>query len=248
MKNRYDNVSAIEIIHAIKEQTGIRKFRDGMLAAHFICRPLSRPFSVWFIKHGVVPNQITLLMIIFGIIGSICFALPYVWSKIVGYMLWILWFTMDLSDGQVARYTKNFSKYGTEMDYMAHLIDHPCMNLAIWATFIEMNKWNSVLVSFIFILSISLELIHRNHTSMAYYQSKLDNVTIISNSNISLIKYFMTEVILYPTMIICFSWIIVVDYWTNCGFSFYLYCLWLTWMAFIIIRLIIRDVIRYYRE
>ena len=31
----------------------------------------------------------------------------------------------DCSDGEVARITKRYSKFGTEIDYTAHVIDHP---------------------------------------------------------------------------------------------------------------------------
>ncbi|MDE5758277.1 MAG: CDP-alcohol phosphatidyltransferase family protein, partial [Allobaculum sp.] len=126
----YKSLSYKELYRDIRVQSKIREFRKAMLAGHFLTRDIGRICSVWFIKHNIVPNQITLLMIMFGIIGSILFAIPNVWCKILGYCGWLMWFAMDCSDGQVARYTKTFSKYGTEMDYMAHLIDHPLMNMA----------------------------------------------------------------------------------------------------------------------
>lgn len=225
-----------EIVSKIKSQTKIDNFRDGMLAAHFLCRPLSRPCSVWFIHHNVKPNQITLLMIIFGIIGSILFALPYALTKVLGYLFWILWFTMDLSDGQVARYTKTFSKYGTEMDYMAHLIDHPCMNLALWATFIEMNLWNPIIISGIFILSISIELLVRNIVSFDHYIHPFIAEIKTAKKQIGWLKYILCQIPLYPTIIICFSWIIIIDYKLNIGFSLYMYVVWIIYMFLYWIR------------
>lgn len=229
-----------KIIQEIKEQTGIKDFRDGMLAAHFICRPLSRPCSVWFINHNVKPNQVTLLMILFGLVGSVLFALPNGVCKIIGYLFWILWFTMDLSDGQVARYTKTFSKYGTEMDYMAHLIDHPCMNIAIWATFIQMNMINPIILSALFMVCISCELINRNRISMIYFHEKLGSAenTKINNKKKpkTLMHYIITELLVYPTIIICFSWLIIVDYYIDNGFSLYFVIIWIIFHTINLIR------------
>lgn len=238
-----------EIIQEIKKQTGIKDFRDGMLAAHFLCRPISRPCSVWFIKHNVKPNQVTLLMILFGIIGSVLFAIPNVWIKIAGYIFWILWFTMDLSDGQVARYTKTFSKYGTEMDYMAHLIDHPCMNIAILLTFLQMNIINPLVLCLIFIVCISIELIIRNVTAFDYFHKKLyANTNNIEQTKPSYLKYFIVESTLYPTMIICFSWIIIVGYAFDLEFVLYLYILWLIAYVILSLKAIIKHFFKYYKS
>lgn len=237
-----------EIIQEIKRQTGMKSFRDGMLAAHFLCRPISRPCSVWFIKHNVKPNQVTLLMIIFGIIGSILFALPNVWLKIVGYVCWVLWFTMDLSDGQVARYTKTFSKYGTEMDYMAHLIDHPCMNIAIWATFIEMDIMNPTYLSLIFLITISCELIMRNIVAFDYFHNKINvSRNTIEYQKPSWLKYIITQSILYPTMIICYSWIIICGYEFRLEWVLYLYLVWLIVYLILTIKTICKHLIKYYK-
>lgn len=215
-----------ELYKDIRKQSKI-DFKRGMLAAHFLTRDIGRLCSVWFIKHGIVPNQITVLMIVFGIVGSILFAIPNVWCKIAGYLSWLMWFAMDCSDGQVARYTKTFSKYGTEMDYMAHLIDHPLMNIALWMTFIEMNVWNPIIVSALFIISISLELIVRNLTAFEYYISRsLGESKKTSTRTTPILKYFWRQITLYPSMIICFSWIIILDYYLQIGFSLILYTIW----------------------
>ncbi len=135
---------------------------------------------------------------------------------------------MDCSDGQVARFTKKFSKYGTEMDYMAHLIDHPLMNLAIWVTYLEMNMMNPLWLSFIFIIFISCELITRNIYAFDYFHKKIYSDC---NSNKKSIKgwfrYFFVNITQYPTFIVCISWIIVIDYGINNGFSLYIVLIWM---------------------
>lgn len=223
-------------------------FRKGMLAGHFLTRDIGRLCSVWFIKHNIVPNQITLFMILFGIVGSMLFAIPNIWCKIGGYLCWLMWFAMDCSDGQVARFTKTFSKYGTEMDYMAHLIDHPLMNLALWATFIEMNLFNPILVSFIFIISISGELILRNITAFDYYHSKLFKSNDDKNITPNWIKYLWCQNGYYPTLIVCYSWLIVIDYILKDGFSFWLYLVWLLMYFVGFFRVMIQNIFKFLKS
>lgn len=221
-----------ELYKDIRKQSKI-EFKRGMLAAHFLTRDIGRLCSVWFIRYGVIPNQITILMIIFGIVGSLLFAIPNVWCKIAGYISWLLWFAMDCSDGQVARYTKTFSKYGTEMDYMAHLIDHPLMNIALWMTFIEMNVWNPILISFIFLISISCEMYMRNCFTFDLYLNrdiKKGNKAIPIHK--SFVKYLYQQLNLYPTLIILFPPILIVDYVIESNFAIYIYIIWLVVFVF----------------
>ena len=220
-----------------------------MLAGHFLTRDIGRICSVWFIKHNIVPNQITLLMILFGIIGSILFAIPNIWCKVLGYFGWLMWFAMDCSDGQVARYTKTFSKFGTEMDYMAHLIDHPLMNIAILMTFMQMDIINPILLCFIFILNISIELVLRNVIAFDYFHKKIyENSAKTERKIVPYMKYFITESILYPTMIICFSWIIIIGYGFDINWILYLYIIWLIVYIFLSIKAIIKHLIKYYKS
>lgn len=234
-----------KIYHQLKEISIVKTLRGGMLAGH-ICRILSPYFSVWFIKHKVIPNKITILMIIFGIVGSIFFILPYVWSKIVGYLFWFLWFTMDLSDGEVARYTKQFSKYGTEMDYMAHLIDHPFMNIALWLTFLSQNRFNPNFLALIFIVSISVELVNRNLTAFQYFHNISKESNIRSRQN-SLIKYFLIQIVYYPNMIVLFSPFVIVGWYLDIPYFFYAYIAWVFYGVILFIRQVCNTILEFYK-
>uniref|UniRef100_UPI0025A9486B CDP-alcohol phosphatidyltransferase family protein n=1 Tax=Bacteroides acidifaciens TaxID=85831 RepID=UPI0025A9486B len=211
-----------EIKKLMKLQYGKPKFTDNILADNFPCGDLGRIFSVWFIKHNVTPNNITMLMIAFGIIGSILFAIPSLPCKILGYICWIMWYTMDNSDGQVARYTKNFSRYGTQMDFMAHLIDHPLMNIAIWLTFIQIVKPDDIMLLSLFsIMVISCEMLLRNITSFQFQMAKEEKTSHAKNPQ-NIFKYLLIQLTLFPNIIVLFSWIIIVDYWLRIGFSIYI--------------------------
>ena len=232
-----------QIYNRLKEISIVKSLRGGMLAGH-ICRILSPFCSVWFIKHKVIPNKITILMIIFGVVGSIFFMLPFGWSKIVGYLFWFLWFTMDLSDGEVARYTKHFSKYGTEIDYMAHLIDHPFMNIALWLTFLSFNIIDTFTVSLLFIATISVELVMRHIIAFQHYH---ENNRAANYAQVSYLKYFATQILLYPNLIIIFTPFIILDFYLHIGFSLYIYLVWFIYALLIFIRTVIKQLRIFYR-
>ena len=236
-----------DLIREIRAQQPVQQFREGMSAGN-VTRPLSRWCSVFFIRHNVTPNQVTLLMTLFGIIGSVLFAFPCGWLKLLGCGFWFLWYTMDLSDGQVARYTRRFSKYGTEMDYMAHLIDHPLMNLALWWTFIGMDLASPLLVSAIFILVISMELIYRSLVTMEHYQSKAELRPAATPPVRGWVSYFIHECTLFPNLIVCFTWIVAVDWLLHAGFSIWLLYAWATLFVVYNAAMVVGALRRFFRN
>ena len=88
----------------------VDRFFPAMLFAYWI----SPYLSAFCVKKKIIPNVITLLMIPAALIASVCFSLNYLPCKIIGALFFHIWFAIDMSDGQVARYTKTFSKYGEE--------------------------------------------------------------------------------------------------------------------------------------
>ena len=193
----------------IKSTLKYPAFLSDMIASH-MCISVANVLTPYFILKKYTPNKITLFMILFGIFGSIFFSLPFIGAKILGYICFYMWFTMDVCDGATARYTKIFSKYGTEMDYMAHLICHPLMNLSLFITYISMDKYDPLILSVIFIVSISLELFARNITSFHYYIK--DNIGSKASPKISLFRYFALQSLLYPNFILVFTPLIILDY------------------------------------
>src|SRR5207244_6926830 len=94
--------------------------------------------------------------------------------KVLGLLFIHIWYVLDCSDGEVARIKNYFSKFGTEIDYTAHMVNHPIFNLAFIYSLIGMGRWNSRIVLFVAILSISAELVLRNLcTFHSIYDSKM---------------------------------------------------------------------------
>ncbi len=197
----------------IRKKSPIGGFGERCIA-DFLGMLVSPFFSMFFIEKKVRPNFITILMILFGVLGAIFFSLPYIIPKILGITFFYLWYIMDCSDGEVARFTKQFSKYGKELDYMAHLICHPLMNLSLWLSYTQLNRYNIFYVSLIFIVFISLELIIRNYISFDTYLNKaIDNNTKHKNTN--LFRYIIVQFCIYPNFILFFPIFYLLDFFFN---------------------------------
>lgn len=83
-----------------------------------------RRFSIYFTKvflyTKITANQITLLNILTGILGSALLAFGHYYYSIVGALLLQIWYTLDHTDGEVARYRKQESIVGVYLDHMNH--------------------------------------------------------------------------------------------------------------------------------
>lgn len=152
------------------------------------------------LKLKMIPNVVTLCMIIFGIIGAVLFAMPQLWCKILGTFFIHLWYITDLSDGEVARITKRFSKYGTDIDYYAHMINHPLYIAAFGYSFIQLGYdtvW-VLIAMFVYVtaeLSIrmiyALDLRHQNDQGKSFSEK----ITLKY-----LVKFFTRNLFIFPNI------------------------------------------------
>ena len=207
----------------IRKYSPIQDFRTRSIA-DLICMSVSPFLSLFFIAKKVRPNSITLLMILSGCVGAVLFALPWGIAKLAGIFFFYMWYILDCSDGEVARVTKCFSKYGKEFDYLAHLICHPLMNLALWISYIQLDKYDSLLVSFCFITFISLELVIRNYISFETYLNEEGSVQEVKKKNT--LRYFLVQFCIYPNFILIFPIFFCLDYYMDIP-SFAILCLFL---------------------
>lgn len=231
-------------VEDVRKLSPLNYYRFNSFTGHFISSAISPLFTALFIKRKVKPNTITLFMILCGIIGSILFAFPSLITKIFGVVFFHLWFIMDCSDGEVARITKTFSKYGKEMDFMAHLIDHPLMNLSLWITFILIDIENWFIYSLLFILFISLELINRSLTLFTTYLSSENKV---KEEERTLFKYIVIQFSSYPNFILIYPAILLVDLFLG-GFvvSQYILFIWFGMYAVLALKSIFKFLYKFY--
>jgi len=136
--------------------------RFGQVLGGYYATLISPCCTRFFLRRGVIPNTVTLGMIVSGVLGAVLFATPLLAAKIAGAALIHLWFILDCSDGEVARLTGIFSPFGTELDQMAHAICHPLFNLCFAYSLIALHQYNSGLILTLSVISISAEMLLRH--------------------------------------------------------------------------------------
>ena len=199
----------MDIIQDIKSNKN-STLRNDFLSSYLISNRLSPYLSGYYINRKVVPNKITLHMIISGVIGGILFAMPNIFLKIFGALVIHLWFVLDCSDGEVARYTKTFSRFGKEMDYIAHLIDHPFFGLALFLSLNQLGRYNPYYLAGTIILSNFLDYLYRNVISLydvidlKEADKKVKSSTTVDEKwNLkSIIGFVVSIFIIYPNLIL----------------------------------------------
>lgn len=182
---------------------------DMFLCSYLISQRISPYLSSIYIKKNIEPNKITIHMILSGIIGAILFSIPNTFVKIIGSIFIQLWFVLDCSDGEVARYTKTFSKFGKELDYMAHLINHPLFGLSIFISLYQLNRYNVFNLMLLVVLSNLIDYGIRNITTLNVMDEfKLENKDENNTDdkpvwNIKTIALFITSIFtLYPNFVL----------------------------------------------
>jgi hypothetical protein len=91
------------------------KGSDGFFTTFFVS-PYSKYIARWCARRGFTPNQVTTVSVLIGLAAAIAFATGERWGLIAGAILLQLAFTTDCVDGQLARYTRQFSKLGAWLD------------------------------------------------------------------------------------------------------------------------------------
>jgi CTP:molybdopterin cytidylyltransferase MocA len=91
------------------------KGSDGFFTTFFVS-PYSKFIARWAARRGFTPNQVTTVSVLIGLVAAIAFATGERWGLIAGAILLQLSFTTDCVDGQLARYTRTFSKLGAWLD------------------------------------------------------------------------------------------------------------------------------------
>jgi hypothetical protein len=91
------------------------KGTDGFFTTFFVS-PYSKYIARWAARRGLTPNQVTTASVFIGLLAAAAFATGERWGLVSGAVLLQLAFTTDCVDGQLARYTRTFSKLGAWLD------------------------------------------------------------------------------------------------------------------------------------
>jgi hypothetical protein len=91
------------------------KAADGFFTTFFVST-YSKYVARWAARRGLTPNQITTVSVLIGFAAAAAFATGDRWGLVAGAVLLQIAFTTDCVDGQLARYTRQFSKLGAWLD------------------------------------------------------------------------------------------------------------------------------------
>jgi phosphatidylglycerophosphate synthase len=91
------------------------KSADGFFTTFFVS-PYSKYIARWAARRGLTPNQVTTVSMLLGVLAAAGFATGERWGLVAGAVLLQVSFTTDCVDGQLARYTRQFSKLGAWLD------------------------------------------------------------------------------------------------------------------------------------
>lgn len=196
--------------------------------ADYFCTTLFSPFlTPFFINHNVRPNTVTLLMIISGFITGFVLMVPNEWCKLASFFLYILWFSLDCSDGEVARATNKCSDYGKHLDWIAHIVCHPLFCIGMWFTFLQYYTIDIYLISTIIMGLLSMEMILRMLVAFREYvpESKYKG-GLNQNHKINLFSYIKGQLGYFPNIVIFSPLLVFFDIIFKLNCFHYLFIIW----------------------
>ncbi|WP_227745497.1 DUF5941 domain-containing protein, partial [Streptomyces nodosus] len=94
---------------------GAVKARDGFFTTHCIS-PYSRYIARWCARRGLTPNQVTTASLLTALIAAGCAATGTRPGFVAAGVLLIVSFVLDCTDGQLARYSLQYSTLGAWLD------------------------------------------------------------------------------------------------------------------------------------
>jgi phosphatidylglycerophosphate synthase len=91
------------------------KANDSFFTTYLVS-PYSKHLARWAARRGLTPNQITFASLGIGVLAALAFATGDRAGLVAGAILLQISFATDCVDGQLARYTRNFSRLGAWLD------------------------------------------------------------------------------------------------------------------------------------
>ncbi|MFI6349070.1 DUF5941 domain-containing protein [Streptomyces sp. NPDC050560] len=91
------------------------KSRDGFFTTHVIS-PYSRYLARWCARRGLTPNQVTTASLLTAIVAAVCAATATRGGFVAAGVLLLASFFLDCTDGQLARYSLQYSTLGAWLD------------------------------------------------------------------------------------------------------------------------------------
>lgn len=148
----------VESINELKKICRSKNYKDRK-KSFYIESVLSIYITKLLLFTPITPNGITVLFWIIGIISGILFLSQNLLTIIIAFLLYKLHITLDLCDGEVARYKKMTSIKGAFIDYIAHYTIFPTILFGIGYSILKINQdIRFVIVIFLSILFYILQM------------------------------------------------------------------------------------------
>lgn len=191
---------------------------EEILVDHY-AKAVSPVFTRWLVGWNVIPNSVTVGMILSGVLGACLFALPWLACKIAGLLFIHLWFILDCSDGEVARITHRFSAFGTEIDFLAHAINHPLFNLSFAWSLVMLHRYNTSAILACALVSISAEMLIRHLTGLTNTYRKVCGEASLRGGRRNTTRIWATSLLgvfyVYPNFALLFPIVFLIDRFTG---------------------------------
>ena len=107
-----------ELLKVSEERIRLRisnRANDGFYSV-FVLRRASKILTFLAVKAKVTPNQVTLASFVIGVFAAFLFTKADFWLMVIGAVLLQVSLVVDCVDGELARYTRKFSKLGAWLD------------------------------------------------------------------------------------------------------------------------------------
>ncbi|MEU3409035.1 DUF5941 domain-containing protein [Streptomyces sp. NPDC006670] len=114
-----ERAEALAAVAAVDDEAvrlrGAVKARDGFFTTFFIS-PYSRYIARWCARRGLTPNQVTTASLLTALLAAGCAATGERWGYVTAGVLLLVSFVLDCTDGQLARYSLQYSTMGAWLD------------------------------------------------------------------------------------------------------------------------------------
>ncbi len=119
VRDQDERREAAEAVAAVDEESvrlrSAVKARDGFFTTHCIS-PYSRYIARWCARRGLTPNQVTTASLLVALIAAGCAATGTRGGYVAAGVLLLASFVLDCTDGQLARYSLQYSTLGAWLD------------------------------------------------------------------------------------------------------------------------------------
>ena len=132
-------------------------------------RPIGYMWACIAARLGVTPNAITIASIFLGIGAGIAFYFNNLWINVIGMLLLVWANSFDSADGQLARITKQYSRFGRVLDGLAGFLWFVTIYIAIclrevnFSQFFHQHHW------VVWVMATASGMCHSKQAAVADY-------------------------------------------------------------------------------